>query len=316
MSLRPRRTGFTLIELLVVIAIIAVLIALLLPAVQQARAAARRVQCTNNLKQIGLALHNYHGTFGTLPPGEVRGNNLSVHTLILPFIEGGNVHALFDFRTQAYSSANADAIAQQVEFLLCPSEPSNGDLYGYGKASYMQNMGGSVTYFDETNSAVFYAGAGVRFAEITDGLSNTAVFAEIKRGWGVNDTAGTVPAGSVQDYASPIRLSASYGSVTNPYDPGQCNIATGDRYLARGLEYYRGLMSYTFYNHTLPPNSQYRDCVTTDYAGGHIAARSYHTGGVNYLLGDGSVSFASSNINRGVWLGIGTRAGGEVVSRP
>ncbi len=292
------------------------------------------MQCSNNLKQIGLALHNYESAHRVLPPGHIRGapapaataaTTATPHTLILPFVEASSGHALFDFRFPMTDSRNNAATILQFPFYQCPSEPSQGfvtwpasSATQAGKTNYVQNMGLSSTYFDTTSTAVFLAGRGLKLAEITDGLSNTAFFAEIKRGWGPGATTGTgIGIGHPEDYSAAVYLTPSaLGFVNNPYNPAQCNISsTGQsRFRGRGNQYYRGLTIYTFYNHTLTPNSPFRDCVTAvNFAEGHMATRSYHTGGAQLVLGDGSVRFVSDNIDAVVWRGVGTRAGGEVV---
>src|SRR5690606_33281594 len=120
-----------------------------------AREAARRTECKNNLKQIGLALHNYHDVHNCLPPGEIRGSNVSCHTQILPYLDQANVAALFDWRKQAYAPENYDATTQNLKVFQCPSEPSGGYVEWppasgrqAGKTNYMQNMGIATTYFD------------------------------------------------------------------------------------------------------------------------------------------------------------------------
>lgn len=331
--------GFTLVELLVVIAIIGILVGLLLPAVQAAREAARRMSCSNNMKQIGLAIHNYESAHRRIPSGSNTGNTVSPHALLLPFVEASNGHALFDFSFDVTNVRNNAATILQFPFYQCPSEPSSGFVTWpassatfAGKTNYVQNMGTNSVYFDHiaaTNAAA--TGLGLRtglfyrinaqnrslaFKDITDGLSNTVWFAEIKQGHmpGTGFDA-TVPVGSVQDYASPVNVTVSaLGGINNPYDPAQCNLSAAPRFRARGLQYYRGITIYTFYNHTLTPNSRFRDCVArNNQAEGHMAARSYHTGGATTSLGDGSVRFVSDNIDALTWAAVGTRAGGEVV---
>jgi prepilin-type N-terminal cleavage/methylation domain-containing protein len=333
--------GFTLVELLVVIAIIGILVGLLLPAVQAAREAARRMQCQNNLKQIGLALHNYESTFKILPPGHIQPTNATPHTMILPYVEASNGHALFDFRVAMFHPNNYAATTLQFPFYQCPSEPSAGFVTWppgtseqAGKTNYVQNMGLNSVYRDnfaaananatgyglrtgmffQTSSAV----RPVRFADVTDGLSNTVMFAEIKRGQGAGTTVGSgIGPGHPEDYSAPVYITpSSLGFLNNPYDPSQCNISTTtqNRFRGRGNQYYRGLTIYTFYNHTLTPNSRFRDCVTAvNFAEGHMAARSYHASGATAVLGDGSVRFVTDGVSEVVWMAVGTRAGGEVV---
>ncbi len=324
-SCSMRRRGFTLIELLVVIAIIAVLIALLLPAVQAAREAARRTQCVNNLKQLGIAMHNYHDTMGSFPigrqgihrptgstgyPGDTTGTNhrRTWAFSILPYIEQGVVANTVNF-SLAYSvasHANDTALTTEIAGFLCPSDPNSGVVnaaaYKFHLANYMVNWGN--THYDQAGiatenpytgpapgGAVTFIGApfaldiAYGIANITDGTSNTLMAAEV---------IACAPNGSSADHR---------GAVYN--DDYNCTM----------------FMAYT------PPNSPIPDQVPTycvyPYATNppcinklpaFNAARSFHPGGVNALMCDGSVKFFKNSISIPIWRALSTTIGGEVVS--
>ncbi len=185
-----RPTAFTLVELLVVIAIIGVLTGLILPAVQAAREAARRMQCSNNLRQIGIALHNYHDTHQRLPPGclQWRGPGRPVgmkqfawSAMILPFIEQTNLHLQIDFHVPFDSPRNAVPAATMLQVYLCPSalqSPSSGR----GKTDYGGLYGQRITTRSATDNGVFIYDISFRFADVRDGLSNTICIGEDTRG--------------------------------------------------------------------------------------------------------------------------------------
>ena len=331
MSRRAPRTslaGFTLVELLVVIAIIGVLVALLLPAVQAAREAARRSSCQNNLKQIGLALHNYEGTFKTLPMGTMvaaagsgTSNFSSPHPLILPYMEQSNVEALFDFRVDINTApVNQAARIQKLAVFKCPSQVPTPPFInstaqcpgGCGQTNYVQSLGNNANY--ATLDGAFGRGFSVRFAEFTDGLSNTALFAEVRFGPSAAPTNGSVPPVD-RDYYN-VATDLPFGTWDGGSNPDvvahpACD-TTSNAWLYRGKQYYRGVVVTTYYSHTLTPNSKRRDCVrSVGLDRGHLAARSYHPAGINLVLGDGSVRMAANSVNEQVWRAVGSKGAGD-----
>jgi len=332
-----RRSGFTLIELLVVIAIIAILIGLLLPAVQKIREAANRMKCSNNLKQIGLACHNYESTYGTLPPGEwTRDKNggtsrPSLSAVILAYVEQANKFNQFNFDWDVTHANNAAARKQDVPIFLCPSDSSAikfDDGSGpVGRISYFGNIGAVADprlVLSDSQAGVFgvvtvAAGetpTGLSLAALTDGTTNTAMFSEVMRSTGYPSTIT-----HTTNTQSPVLNTAALlydGRAVTGCAGG--SVSTRINYV--GLQYYRGGISHqSFYTHTLPinwnrkvsdPAQQKYTCGDSGFRSVHMAASSYHSGGANVCLADGSVRFVRDSIDFTIWQSVGTRAGGEV----
>lgn len=336
-STKFKRQGFTLIELLVVIAIIAVLIALLLPAVQQAREAARRTQCKNNLKQLGLALQNYHDTFTIFPPtlgvGPGAGGEWSMHARLLPYADQGNAYNAIDFNlnyTQTSAAFPFGIKAIRIPYLICPSDPNdrlrtnssgNPDYYPH---TYGANVGTWFVYDPTTGQhgdGSFGPNSKTGARDFTDGMSNTLAFSEVKA-WTPYARNSSSPLGANLPAPSTVTDVCGYVSGVS-----QNQKDTGHTEWADGRAHHVGFTT------TLGPNT---DVLCTNGAYGVqdvdftsqrednpdgtpnrtyavVTSRSYHIGIVNSLLMDGSVRSISDNINGGVWRGLGTRAGGEVL---
>ena len=327
--MRPlRRAAFSLVELLVVIAIIAILIGLLLPAVQRVREAAARAKCANNQKQIGLAVHNYENTFGCLPPNGSLGTAVSPIpfsglpfsslTRLLPFIEQSALYQQADLNISAL--VQPAVISQRIATYICPSDP-NDTLSSTATPVYPTCYGAGIADWFLENSATgqFGNGAfpyvsypnqrGIKMIEITDGVSNTVGFAEVKA-------------------LSPfLDHPAAIGPMLPPTAPGDV-LTLGGTFNAAGAHasWAAETCQSSGLTFVFPPNTAvlFANPVNgrtydVDWGGGGIFdyaavnARSYHTGGVNTLFMDGSVRFIANSIPQLTWRALGTRNGGEVV---
>ena len=319
-----RRAGFTLVELLVVIAIIGVLISLLLPAVQQAREASRRAACANNLKQLGLALIEFHDANQHFPAG--RGGPVplvfSPQACLLPFVEQGGLYGEIDLTSSpmnltiggvSYSGAtNSTAAGQSVAILQCPSDPAAGQIPNspYGTTNYAANTGSGTVNNGTLVSAdgVFFLASCIGFANITDGSSHTAALSERMLGTGL--TLPTLSSGDIGLYILEL------GNGVDASVPTCASLGTGDWYSTRGAKWILGNYGNTLYNHFYPPNSKQWDCMNQAQQKGFMAARSNHPQGVNVLLCDGSARFVTNSVDAVVWRDVSTIAGGEPVDAP
>ncbi|QDS89954.1 hypothetical protein EC9_41560 [Rosistilla ulvae] len=280
-----RRSAFTLVELLVVIAIIGILVSLLLPAVQAAREAARRMQCSNNMKQIGLALHNYHDTYRMFPEGSRLSNFMGPLTAVLPYLEAANTYQQFDFSLSYSDPYNQAVASQEIATYLCPSmtmprqvpDDSNGETGGptsylacEGTGAYMVKADGM---FGLNWTSYGYNNPATRFRDITDGTSSTIAYGETT--YDMPDYLWTAPAA----------------------DAGKVKWGT-----ARWVLGYPAVSLGT----TLKE-------LNVHNAANNGGFQSMHPGGVQFLYGDGSVRFGAETADRDLLNALATRNGGEVV---
>ena len=350
---KSRFRAFTLIELLVVIFIVGVLLALLLPAVQWSRETARRAQCVNNLKQIGLALHGYHDVMGSLPWGQgpFNWNDWSAHVMILPWLDQKVLYNSINFSAPPPPAEptffppegpampgyppNLTAQGTQLAIFLCPSD---GDRLTTrcGHVNYAANAGSTPMFFnptrqdglfvwagnpdDKVNTKEFGPGNGpTRFSEITDGLSQTAAFSEKVKGY-LAGNAFDPQAPSATVFAlgprQPENLPGPFYDgckLINPNDPATKKAPIYD---SMGSQWWLGHPYCGRYNHVMPPNTW--SCTYNfnqgDNSQGAIPPSSRHSGLVNVLFVDGTVHQTKDSIHPRLWWAIGSKAGGEVVS--
>ncbi|MEW4560987.1 DUF1559 domain-containing protein [Bremerella sp. JC770] len=313
-----KKIGFTLVELLVVIAIIGVLIALLLPAVQQAREAARRMQCTNNLKQWTLATHMHIDTYGDwFPLGGMNGtgnptavqNGKSYFRItwpvqLWPFIEQSALYDQYDLKQHFHDGPNPDTLRYAIDGYYCPSDKvgamqDQSDQYWRVLGNYVGNMGNAHLHHTSADAdawlgSPFRIRHVSRLSEVTDGTSNTACFSEIliASPGGLDDNRGDI----LNNDGSPGFMSLLTPNSSSPDLCRQCKASSMD---PNHADYRRMPCSVVSQNHE-----------------SYIAARSNHPGGVMVSMCDGSVRFVSETVNQSVWEGILSTFGGEVVATP
>ena len=327
------RRAFTLIELLVVIAIIAILIGLLLPAVQKVREAAARAKCQNNLKQLGLAIHAYHDVNNTFPRNYYRqvGGNAweatSANVPLLPYIEQGPLFNQFEANKSNWGVTHDQLMNTRVSTFVCPSAPAapgmSADYWSGPGSNYGWCTGSSIETVwagNRFNGLIAYQ-ADRKMAEATDGLSNTLLASELLSGSGTGTSNGRYP------YDEFFTNNGLFSSVANKDFPTQTEIdaigssaktsPSGVRKNNGGLWAWYAAAQSTL-NTAAPPNWQYPtaggDCCpggAHDWGIGILPPRSMHTGGVNALLGDGSVRFVRNTVDLITFQRLGNARDGQ-----
>jgi prepilin-type N-terminal cleavage/methylation domain-containing protein/prepilin-type processing-associated H-X9-DG protein len=332
---RTRPNGFTLMELLVVVSIIGLLVALVLPAVQRGREAARRLKCSANLRQLGLALQNYQGTCGVYPFGvgadrdgsvsqvaSAESRRYSLHSQVLSYVEQTHLFNQLNFsfapfhpdatgdpRVVTGRGENETAALTKVDVFLCPSDFDRMPSRPWGQNNYRSCNGSS--WSGRAGDGMFGQVTRIRPADVTDGLSHTAAFCEHVRGHDdyqrLDPDTDLIRNPSVwtedlfRDWCGGLSDTDAAAFTNNPADTNS------------GFNWLEGNMAWTRYNHLLPPG--HKSCANgLTWNGVAMPANSRHDRGVNLLLGDGSVRFTPYTVSPAVWRALGTIRGGETIS--
>ncbi len=320
--------GFTLVELLVVIAIIGILVALLLPAIQAAREAARRTQCDNKLKQLATAFHNYHDTYKKLPayeyiPTSMGGNPWRGHgpfTMILPYMEQQAIFDQVNFNN-AIDDGGINQSLRSAKLYLCPSDMEYPDA-SFGGTNYAVCGGSRIDIYNNSaaGDGMFRRFTETNFRDVTDGLSSTILLGEILKGDG-NDGMKTVRS----DVTQPLTVVAAASPTEAQVEQmgAQCDGALNAwQSSTAGRDWMAGIPGTTVFNTVAPPNWKHPTCCTGGGFGwacdrdGIIPARSFHPGGVLVALGDASVRFVADSITLSVLQNMGSRGDGNPVQVP
>ncbi len=299
---RRRRAAFTVVELLVVIALIGILLAIILPAVQRSRAAARRMQCQSNLHQIGIAAHSYSDVHGQIPgTGAERTGPLYA---LLPFVDQASLYHQISAMVEVGDRASASSLIGWLDLYNCPARDSSGSSVP-GSSTYLRNRGlfqivGRMRGFDDQFQSP------MTWSHVTDGLSQTAYFSEMygsrrKGQWNIDWPLFPLPKSNDE-----LQLAAALCLWESKTRPADIPDVDGGAPVIGGAD---------GYNHLLPPQHPICFCrpATLLYI---LPARSEHLGGVNVLWADGHVSFVSETIDASVWRALGTIDGGEVTEVP
>ena len=331
------RSAFTLVELLVVIAIIGILVALLLPAVQAAREAARRMSCSNNLKQFGLGIHNRHDTYKKFPPANTRGGapcnanqqswaGFSVHTFMLPFVEQKVIFDQLDLTSCAIRAPNLTIRQTNVSAFVCPSDPrfrspdtTTAGAQSEGSSNYGFSLGPTLDVWGTAvanERGMFNMNRVTSMGDIVDGTSNTIAASEFLKGdnngslYSTGDMIYSVPLGALPLYKPTLAALQTYSTACAPMKASHTS--------NNGLSWMYAMVMHSLISTADTPNSPLLTCAQgvcclTDGSRGNFQARSRHPGGVQVLLGDGSVRFVGNTVDLNTWQSLGSIGDSETI---